>query len=137
MTTTQSFRKKMLALLLIAGIVTLQSFTVVVDGPKTKGDITAKVNYLGIKDGQLLFDVSYAKSNTANAKQTEIAVLANGEYEIFDNTYRAQKGQVFFKIDLEGVNHVAFTISNNGQKVKYQFAINTEYKSEINVQVIE
>jgi hypothetical protein len=137
MTTTQSFRKKMLALLLIAGTLALQSFTMVEDGTKTKGDITAKVNYLGIKDGQLLFDVSYAKNSTSNARQTEIAVLANGEYEIFDNTYRAQKGQVFFKIDLEGLNHVVFTITNNGQKIKYQFAVNTEYKSEINVQVME
>jgi hypothetical protein len=137
MTTTQSFRKRILALLLIAGAVALQSFSVLVDGPKTKGDLTAKVNYLGIKDGQLLFDVSYVKTNAANIKQTEIAVLANGEYEIFDNTYRSQKGQMYFKIDLEGLNDVVFTISNNGQKINYKFAINTEYKAEISVQVIE
>lgn len=132
--TTHSFKKMVFALLLIAGLGLLQSFTTSTNGPKTKGDLTAKVNYLGIKDGQLLFDVSYFK---ANAKQTQIAILANGEYEIFDNTYRAQKGQICVKIDMEGVNEVAFAISNNGQKINYTFAINTKYRAEVDVQVIE
>lgn len=135
--TTHSFRKMIFALLLIAGLAVLQSFTSATNGPKTKGDLTAKVNYVGTKDGQLLFDVSYFKTNAANAKQTQIAIFANGDYEIFENTYRAHKGQMYVKIDMDGVNDVVFTISNNGQKINYKFVINTEYKAVVNVQVIE
>lgn len=134
--TTQSLQKKMTALLVLLSFVTLQSLAAVPVQPNN-GGLTAKAHYLGIQDGQLLFTVNFTKEDESNNKQIGISVLANGEYEIFENQYKVSKGQVLFKIDLTEIKDIDFTIRSNGQKINYHFEINTSYKEEVKVKEVK
>lgn len=138
--TTQSFKKKMGLLLLLAGFLTMQAFTITNDDKKNPGKktaISAKVNFMGIKEDQLLFSVSFEKENPENKKQTEIKVIANGEYEIFSDLYRNSQAQMLFKINTSNIEKVAFEISNTGEKINYSFDVKASYKEEITVLLVK
>jgi hypothetical protein len=124
-------------MLLLAGFALLSVSASATDGNKNKEGLSAQVKYLGVQDGQLLFAVEYAKETPLPTKQTEIAIMANGQHEIFDSRYKAQQGRVLFKIAIDEIQQVSFIISSNGEKLRYSFSVNTSYQEAINVQAIQ
>jgi hypothetical protein len=123
-------RQTVLLLLLSAGLLPLQSFSI--DGRK-KDKAAAQVSYTGETGQFLLFTVKLGEELVATGKPVKITITANNQGELYDETYNASKSVLVFKINKTDIEKISFLITCNGKRAYVDFAIQRSYTEQVAV----
>ncbi len=125
-------KQTVLLLLLSAGLLTVQSFSVD-RTEKDKRKPASQVSYTGETGQFFLFAVKLDAEVAVAGKPVKITISANNQGDIYDETYTATKTEMVFKINKTDIEKISFLISINGKRDYFDFDVKRTYMEQVAV----
>ena len=110
----------------------LQSFKLKKEDKENPAN-NASVEYLGTTKDHFVFRLVFWTEADNTKNPLAIKIFANDEVEIFYQTFRDNRVERIFKVNIEDVNKLSFQLKNKNFNKEFGFVVNTLIKQEFMV----